>query len=98
MAELNRSEQFNYETKSLWSVRYCVEFSPSVKTVLITSYTEIMFLLLIGNSFVVAVFYKNKTLRSTVHYFITNMAISDLTVPVAVLPWLITEACHTCNL
>ena len=94
MAELNGSEQFNYETKSIWSIRYCVEFSASVKIAQITSYTVIMFLSLIGNSFVVAVFYKNKTLRSTVHYFITNMAVSDLIIPVVVLPWLITEAYH----
>ena len=45
-----------------------------------------LFLSLIGNFLVVAVFYRNKTLRTPVHYFIVNMAVSDLIIPVVVLP------------
>ena len=47
---------------------------------------------LAGNSFVLAVFYRNNSLRTPVHYFIVNTAISDMIIPVIVLPWLIAEA------
>ena len=43
---------------------------------------------------VVAVFYRNKTLRIAVHYFIVNMAISDLAFPVITLPWAINDVYH----
>ena len=50
--------------------------------------------LLIGNVLVVAVVYRNKTLRAAVHYFIANMAISrfDLVIPMANLSWKISNA------
>ena len=44
---------------------------------------------LIGNLLVVAVFYRNKTLRTAVHYFKVNMAISDLIVLLIYLPWIV---------
>ena len=47
-----------------------------------------------GNGLLVAVFYRNKTLRTTVHYFIVNMAISDLIIPVVHLPWEISSTYH----
>ena len=39
--------------------------------------------------FLLAVFYRNKALRTPVHYFIVNMVISDLIFPVIALPSLI---------
>ena len=53
-----------------------------------------MLLSLTGNFLVVAVFFRNKTLRTPVHYFIMNMAVSDLIIPVVVLPWKMVEAWH----
>ena len=46
---------------------------------------------LTGNVLVVAIFYRNKSLRTTVNYFIVNMAISDLLIPVFFLPWKISQ-------
>ena len=42
----------------------------------------------------VAIFYRNKTLRTAVHYFIVNMSISDLIIPVVFLPWRISQTYH----
>ena len=49
---------------------------------------------LTGNVLLVAVFYRNKTLRTAVHYFIVNMAISDLIIPVVSLPLRIKKIYH----
>ena len=57
----------------------------------ITTSFLVLFLSLMGNLLVVAVFYRNKTLRTPVHYFIVNMAISDLIIPVVVLPLVIAK-------
>mgnify|MGYP001792636359 CR=1 FL=1 len=57
------------------------------KAVQITIYSLLMASSLIGNFLVVGVFYRNKTLRAAVHYFIMNMAISDLIYPVVYLPY-----------
>ena len=53
----------------------------------ITTYSLLMASSLIGNFLIVGVFYRNKALRTTVHYFIMNMAISDLLYPVVYLPY-----------
>ena len=66
--------------------------SRPIKPVEITSLSLLMPLSLIGNLLIVAVFYRNKTLRTPVHYFIVNMAVSDLIIPAVVLQWLITGA------
>ena len=42
-----------------------------------------------GNVLLVAEFYRNKTLRTSVPYFIVNVAISDLIIPIFYLPWMI---------
>ena len=55
-------------------------------------YAVLMFLSLVGNLLIVAVFYRNKTLRTPVHCFIVNMAISDLIIPVIFLPYRIADA------
>ena len=72
---------------------YCAGFTPS-KSFQITTYTLILLSSLFGSSLVVAVFYRNKTLRQPVNYFILNMAISDLILPVLILPWQIVETYH----
>ena len=87
MAEMNGSEELNNGTNQTLHVPICTTGSWPSKPVEITSYSVLLFLSLIGNFLVVAVFYKNKKLRTPVHYFITNMAVSDLVIPVVVLPW-----------
>ena len=52
--------------------------SPEIKAVRILPYCLIIFVSLIGNTMVVAVVYKNSRMRTTVNYYIVNMAIADL--------------------
>ena len=63
----------------------------------ITAYIFQFFASVIGNSLVVAVFYKrHEQLRAPVNYFIVNMAVSDLHVPIFVIPrrvWEIVMGC-----
>ena len=44
-----------------------------------------------GNAFVIAIFHKQCQLRTPVNYFIVNMAVSDLLIPLFVLPRRIKE-------
>ena len=69
---------------------FCIGSLPS-KTAGIVFYSVVLLLSLIGNSLIVAVFFRNKALKTPVHYFIANMAISDLLIPVVVLPWQISD-------
>ena len=57
------------------------------KTAKITYYSIVMLLTLVGNFFVVATFYRNRTLRTTPNYLILNMAVSDSLQAVFVSPW-----------
>lgn len=66
----------------------------NLKAVEIAIYSIFMTLSLVGNVLVVAVYYRNKTLRTAVHYFIVNMAISDLIIPVVILPEFISYVYH----
>lgn len=47
-----------------------------------------------GNFLIVRVIYKIKTMRTTINFFIVNMAMSDLLFPVFVFPLLLTEICQ----
>ena len=57
----------------------------------ITAYGLVVVIGLLGNSVICFIFCKNKNLRKTVNYFIFNMAVSDLLVPVFVVPRELTE-------
>ena len=46
---------------------------------------------LLGNSLVIVVIFKNRSMRSTINYFIVNMASSDILFAVFVIPRLISE-------
>ena len=46
---------------------------------------------LAGNTLIVIIIYKTKTLRTTTNYFILNMAMSDLLLPILVFPWSLVE-------
>ena len=72
----------------------CDEVSMDSQTAKVTQtavYCLIMLLSLCGNSFLIAIFFKNPNMRSPIHHLITNMAISDLLVSVFVLPMKISE-------
>ena len=92
MVEVNGSESFpNATNETFFSFAICTGPYPP-KAVRLTLYSILMTLSLIGNVLVIAVFCRNKTLRTAVHYFIVNMAISDLTLPVITLAWAISDA------
>ena len=50
-------------------------------TIVISSFVVLFLTSVIGNFLVVAVFYRNKTLRTPGHYLIVNMAVSNLIIP-----------------
>ena len=65
--------------------------SKTTKATTIATSFLVLFLSLMGNFIVIAVFYRNKTLRTPVHYLIVNMAVSDLIIPVVFVPLVIAE-------
>lgn len=67
---------------------FCTSTATSQGTVITKSiaYSILLCISLIGNVLVVFVIYKNKNMRTTVNYFIVNMALSDLIIPILVLP------------
>ena len=79
MAELNENNSFRNVT------------SKTTNATTITVGFLVLFLSLTGNFVVLAVFYRNETLITPVHYFIVNMAISDLIIPVVFLPLVIVK-------
>ena len=90
MAEMD--EQFsNFTLNGTSFVPFCTGAKPP-KLLKLTTLSVLMIISLVGNLLIVAVFYKNKSLRTSVHYFIVNVAISDLIIPVIVLPQLIVRA------
>ena len=93
MAELNGSGLTNTTNETFYFSPWCSGSWPS-KTVEIATCLILMTFFLTGNVFLVAVFYRNKTLRTTVHYFIVNMAISDLITPVIHMLWVISKTYH----
>ena len=95
MAEFKGSglDNLTSQTLHVYSPLVCSGARPS-KTVQISTYFILMTSSLTGNVLLVAVFYRNKTLRTSVHYFIMNMAISDLVIPVCTLPWVISRTYH----
>ena len=88
MADLNESNHVfaNITAQVFHSPHFC-SGSLTTKTLEIATYLILIAFSLMGNLLVVAVFSRNKTLRTAVHYFIVNMAVSDLIIPVITLPW-----------
>ncbi|KAL4640396.1 neuropeptide Y receptor type 2-like isoform X3 [Arapaima gigas] len=58
-----------------------------VQVVLIIAYSTIIFLGVIGNSLVIYVVYKFKTLHTATNFFIANLAVADLLVNTLCLPF-----------
>ena len=90
MADMNESMSLSPNVmRDPTSQRACSGFLPSTSVqtmVQMTFYGILILASLIGNAFVIVVFYRRKRLRTTVHYFIVNIAISDLAIPVIILP------------
>ncbi|KAJ0006608.1 hypothetical protein NQD34_013881 [Periophthalmus magnuspinnatus] len=59
----------------------------SVQVVLILAYSTIIVLGLMGNSLVIYVIYRFKTLRTVTNFFIANLAVADLLVNALCLPF-----------
>ncbi|XP_057710336.1 neuropeptide Y receptor Y2, like [Corythoichthys intestinalis] len=60
---------------------------PGVQAVLIMAYCAIILLGLLGNSLVIYVIYRFKTLRTVTNFFIANLAVADLLVNALCLPF-----------
>ncbi|XP_067118078.1 neuropeptide Y receptor Y2, like [Osmerus mordax] len=58
-----------------------------VQVVLIMAYSTIILLGVVGNSLVIYVIYRFKTLRTVTNYFIANLAVADLLVDALCLPF-----------
>jgi len=50
------------------------------------AYCLIFVVSLVGNSFIAIIVYKTQTMRKPINYFITNMAMSDLLIPIFLFP------------
>ena len=88
--EDNRSAIQNFtEEENCFSDSFNLDID--AKTGQTIAYVAIFFLSLVGNSLIVAVFYKERNLRTTVDFFILNMACSDFLFALTVAPRRITE-------
>ena len=99
MYELNNSTQFDNTTdKTLDNHDFqCNGSWPSTRAQLF-AYLFIMVSSLTGNVLIVAIFFRDKTLKTTVNYFIVNMCVSDLIFPIFFLPTRITLNEHKASL
>ena len=85
-------EQFSNVTLNGTSfVSYCTGAEPST-IFKVATLSVLMISSLVGNLLVVVVFYRNKSLRRSMHCFIVNIAVSDLIIPIIVLPQLVVRA------
>ncbi|XP_018591259.1 neuropeptide Y receptor type 2 isoform X2 [Scleropages formosus] len=65
-----------------------------VQLILIVAYSTIIFLGVIGNSLVIYVVYKFKTLHTVTNFFIVNLAVADLLVNTLCLPFTLMYTLH----
>ena len=63
------------------------EMSREEKTILMSFYSISLLVALIGNVLIIVVFYKYKPIRKSINYFVLNMAISDLFIPLTIMPF-----------
>jgi len=80
----------NNSTPSI-SMPNCVIYTDAFKIILTVLYTVLFFTSLLGNILVIVVVYRNKSLRNSANYFIVNMAVSDLFIPILVIPRVIKQ-------
>jgi hypothetical protein len=67
-------------------VSECFSDTKAARFGLVVLYVVLFIMSLVGNILVILVVYRNKSLRNSTNYFIVNMAISDLLVPILVIP------------
>ena len=64
--------------------------NPTAENIGITiAYCLIFLVSLAGNTVIGIIVYKTKTIRKPINFFIVNMAMSDLFVPIIFIPWVI---------
>ncbi|XP_068703782.1 neuropeptide FF receptor 1-like [Montipora foliosa] len=61
------------------------------KAILIATYYIVLIVALIGNVLIILVFSKYKPLRTSINYFVVNMAVSDLFTPLTIMPFTIAQ-------
>ena len=67
-------------------------FNPTAQQIGETiAYCLILVVSLVGNSLIVIIVHKTKTMRKPINYFIVNMAMSDLLYPLVLFPLLLTR-------
>ena len=89
MVELNGSELvLNATNKTTYNPYACTDSSFD-KIYQVSTISFLIISSLVGNSLIPVVFYRNKALRTPVHYFIVNMAVSDLIFGGILLPWFV---------
>ena len=93
---LNASRNSSLTNVTLESCRltYTAMDSTSSQICVTMAYGILLLLALVGNCLIVGLYYRNpgRQLRSPIHYFISNMAVSDILIAVLVIPRRIQEA------
>ncbi|XP_031560581.1 neuropeptide Y receptor type 6-like [Actinia tenebrosa] len=89
----------NTSSDGLQAMVPCDLFSPSSAVVRskIFAYSILIPVALLGNILTILVIYTNKNMRTTLDYFIINMAISNLLIPVVALPYQIIKTANNSN-
>lgn len=87
--DVNVSAAYNSSDETCYSDSFHLDANAKVGQTV--AYVAILFLSVVGNSLMVAVFYREKNLRTTVDFFILNMACSDILFALTVAPRRITE-------
>ena len=80
----------NNTNNTFYSHGYLCTGSWPSTTVQLIVWLLILVFSLTGNVLIIAIFFRDKTLRTTVNYFIVNICVSDLIVPIVILPMWIT--------
>ena len=97
MANNNASTNSSFNTSGNNSVELgCKPFtaagSVSSQVVMTTAYSLVLLLSLVGNFLIIVIFYRRyRQLKTPVNYFIVSMAVSDIFVPIFVIPRRIQE-------
>ncbi|XP_078353571.1 G-protein coupled receptor 83-like [Oculina patagonica] len=65
--------------------------SNAEKISILCAYSFIFLGSFFGNTFIIIIVYKHRDLRKTIHYFIVNMAVSDLVLSMMIIPVQITD-------
>ena len=87
----------NNTNNTFYSHGYLCTGSWPSTTVQLIVWLLILVFSLTGNVLIIAIFFRDKTLRTTVNYFIVNMCVSDLIFPIIIIPiWVILDQGKSC--